>query len=844
MTTDIAPSAGNLPAEPNSFIGRERDLTELAGLLGQVRALTLCGPGGIGKTRLALRVAAGLAPEYPDGAWIVDLADAGDPALLVPLVAAMLGIRAERDLPLADTLTAALRPRAMLLILDTCERLVDVCAELAQQLLADCPGLRIIATSREPLRIRGEVAWRVPPLGLPPGPPLTSGSGYGPGLAIDGLAGSEAVQLFCDRAAAAWPGFTLGPGTIEAVAQVCRTLDGVPLAIELAAARVRTLSADQIAARLADRFALLASGDRTAPRRQQTLRAAVDWSYELLTGHEQMLLRRLSVFAGWNLEMVELICVGSQFAPADVLDLLTALIDKSLVIVDREPDGDARYRLLDLVREYAVEQEAKHGDVPALRLAHRDCMLALVERGFDHAYARADTSWSRRVALIYRSVAEQANFRLALACSLDRGDAEEGLRLCVAQRFTWMTGGDATAGLDWLDRMLALDRTVCPGLRAQALLSRAEIAFERQDYPAAGEFARECMAVGETSSSSHQAGGLRVLAFVALMDGRFGEGLDCAEAAIVAAQAAANEWEIGGSLLARAAAIAMAGRFDEAQRAFEAVLDFIGESRGWGRAQALYGLGRLANARGDKNSALRYLGAALSVYREVDAKSDISRCLAAIGWVALSQQELALARSSLTESLQLSLAAGQRLAVARGVEAQAALAVAAGNLASALQLVGASLVLHEAISETPSAAATRRLSELLIAAQAEFGPAQSSVLLAEGRAMSLDAVAALAAMAPEQLPAASAPESGADRSELVASAQSPAEIDRGGLTPREYQVAALVTRGLSNRAIARELVIAPSTAARHVANIFTKLGFSSRAQLAAWLTGYEPRVGS
>src|SRR5712691_5963930 len=304
MTTDIVIGLGNLPAEPNSFVGRHRDLAELALLLGEVRALTLCGPGGIGKTRLALRLAADIAPGFPDGSWLVDLADTADPGLLTQRVAAALGIREEPGRPLAATLTDALRPRRLLLILDTCEHMVDACAALVHQMLAGCPWLRLIATSREPLRVRGETAWRVPPLELP----ALSGGDDG----IAELAEHEAVRLFAERAAAVRPGFTLGQGNVHSVVQLCRTLDGVPLAIELAAARVSALSVEQIAARLDDRFQLLASGDRTAPPRQQTLRAAVDWSYELLTDPEQILLRRLSVFSGWNLEMAEGVCADEQ----------------------------------------------------------------------------------------------------------------------------------------------------------------------------------------------------------------------------------------------------------------------------------------------------------------------------------------------------------------------------------------------------------------------------------------------------------------------------------------------------------------------------------------------------
>ncbi len=275
-------------------------------MLGSVRALTLCGPGGIGKTRLALRLAWELAPGVAGGAWLAELGDTDDPAMVASRVAAAIGIREEPDRPLAETLTEALKPRHLLLVLDTCEHVVDASAALVQQLLAGCPGLRVIATSREPLRVRGETVWRVPPFALP------AAASAVPAAA---LMRHEAIRLFAERAAAVRPGFVIGAENRDAVVRLCRTLDGVPLAIELAAARARALSVEQIAARLGDRFQLLDSGDRTAPPRQQTLQAAVDWSYELLTGPEQVLLRRLSVFSGWNLEMAEQVCADEVIAP-------------------------------------------------------------------------------------------------------------------------------------------------------------------------------------------------------------------------------------------------------------------------------------------------------------------------------------------------------------------------------------------------------------------------------------------------------------------------------------------------------------------------------------------------
>src|SRR5450432_2056558 len=359
MTTDTAIGTGNLPAEPNSFVGRERDLAELALMLGEVRALTLCVPGGISNTRLALRLACDLVPDFPGGAWLVELGDTDDPELVPLRVAAALGVREEPGRPLADTVTDALRSRRLVLILDTCEHVVEACAALAHQLLAGCPELRLIATSREPLRVRGETAWRVPPLALP--------AQFGE-LSDADLAEHEAIRLFAERAAAVRPGFTLSRENIGAVVRLCRTLDGIPLAIELAAARIRALSVDQIAERLSDRFQLLASGDRTAPPRQQTLRAAVDWSYELLTEPEQVLLRRLSVFAGWNLDMAEQVCADEQIPDGTVLDLMAALIDKSLVTFDHELRGESRYRLLDTIKEYAASRLAASGEEDALWL--------------------------------------------------------------------------------------------------------------------------------------------------------------------------------------------------------------------------------------------------------------------------------------------------------------------------------------------------------------------------------------------------------------------------------------------------------------------------------------------
>jgi len=862
LIPDTAISAGNLPAEQNSFVGRERDLAELAAILRDVRALTLCGPGGIGKTRLALRLAGQELPSFPDGAWMADLSDVMEPRLVAKRVARTLGIVEEPDRPLGETLAAALRSRQLLLIMDTCEHVVDACADLVQLLLASCPRLQVIATSREPLRVRGETVWRVPPLELPAGP------GRQDVAQEADLTRHEAVRLFAERAAAVRPDFALTRRNAPAVAALCRTLDGMPLAIELAAARMRALSVEQVAARIRDRFQLLASGDRTAPARQQTLRAAVDWSYELLTGQEQLLLRRLSVFSGWNLDMAERVCADDAIPAEQVLDLLAGLIDKSLVTLDGEVAGDARYRLLDTVREYAGAQLTGSGEHTALRLRHRDYMLAIGEADALAGFASGGLSWPQRVQLFRRAQANLANYRSALDLCLERGDLSEGLRIAAALRSPWLAYGDATEGLDWYRRLLSAEGSIDPQVHATALAYRAELAFEQQDYRSAGLWAHGSLDICQASGSQATAGPQRLLALIALRENRYPEALRLAETAAAAAEAAGDNWEHGLALSARAAVLARQDRLNEAQRSFERALDVLRDNNGWGIAQVLYGLGGLARARRDYDSALRHYRQALDLYREIDVRPEIARCQAGIGWVGIAQGNVGLAAASLTESLRLSLATGQRLAMARGLEAFALLAVMAqggagngqpdraGPVSRALRLLGAALALREAVGHRASSDARARLDRLIETGRRELGAATADAILSAGAAMSADEAVAFAttepgppAAAPGSMPLPAAQKSGqpapapaaAQPAPAVPRQPVPASVSSAALTAREREIAVLIARGLSNRAIADELVISPATAARHVANIFTKLGFTSRAQLAAWVA--EHRAG-
>jgi predicted ATPase/DNA-binding CsgD family transcriptional regulator/Tfp pilus assembly protein PilF len=738
----------------------------------------------------------------------------------------------------------------MLLILDTCEHQVGDCATLVQLLLARCPWLRIIATSREPLRVRGETVWRVPPLDLPPDDARDAE-----------LAAHEAVRLFAARAAEARPGFALTSDNTAAVARLCRTLDGIPLGIELSAARVRALSVEQIAGRLRDRFQLLNSGDRTAPPRQQTLRATVDWSYELLDEAEQMLLRRLATFSGWNLDMAEQVCSDEAIGADEVLGLLISLIDKSLVVLDGEAAGDARYRLLDTIREYAAERLEAAGEKDALALRHRDCILALVEETTGRMFHRGDPPWPVRLAVFRRGIAEYGNFRIALQTSLEQEDADEGLRLCIGLRNIWLPHGDAREAAPWLDRFLVLPPgssqgrgEVSPQVRGRALACRAEIAFDLQDYDTLMRCATESLELSRASGDDFPVPtALRVISQAAARAGRFGDAVVYIEEAIAAAGAAGNDWEAGLTQATKAAIAVRQGKLNSAQRAYETALEVLADNIRWGVAQVEYGMGTLARNRGDADTAVRYYTDAMGVFRELDARPEIARCQAGIGWIAVASGDFDQAQESLAEALRLNQAGGQRLGIARGLEAFAALAAARQQPERAVRLAGAACQLRESLGHGTGIGP--RIEEVLEFARGRLGASAAAALFAEGREVTAEDAVGFA-LGPDQdqpVPGPAAPTEPAwtDPARLVGGARrgpapsapsapsSPAGLSTP-LTPREHEIARLIARGLSNREIADELVISPATAARHVANILAKLGFSSRTQVASWATRHEP----
>ncbi|WP_457337649.1 ATP-binding protein [Rhizobacter sp. P5_C2] len=472
----------NLPQPLSSFVGREQQVQELKDLLRGTRLLTLIGSGGCGKTRLAMHTAAGLTGEYPDGVWVVELAALADPQLVPDAVARVFGQKEQPGTPLVRTIVDHLASRNLLLVLDNAEHVLEACAQLSYALLSACPALRMLVTSRERLGIVGELTYRVPSLSMPDreeqGTP-------------ERLAHFESARLFIERAQLQQPRFVVTPENAPSLASICRRLDGIPLAIELAAARVRLMPVEEVGRRLDQRFDLLTGGSRTALPRHRTLRSLIDWSYDLLNGAEQELLCRASIFSGgWTLEAAERVCAGDGIDEKDVLDLLTSLADKSLVNA-RDAGGETRYELLETVRHYARDRLWNRGGEARLSHRHFDCMLALAEMAESRLKSGDQQVWLERLET------EHENLRAALAwsCAND-GSAADGLRLASSLGWFWSTRGHYSEGRRWLSILIA----AVPGgqedsVRAYALRGASSLTSHQGDYAEANRLNEEALAI-------------------------------------------------------------------------------------------------------------------------------------------------------------------------------------------------------------------------------------------------------------------------------------------------------------------------------------------------------------
>jgi DNA-binding CsgD family transcriptional regulator/Tfp pilus assembly protein PilF len=547
--------------------------------------------------------------------------------------------------------------------------------------------------------------------------------------------------------------------------------------------------------------------------------------------------------------MAEQVCsdeadpANDEGVPANaVLGLLASLIDKSLVVLDGEAAGNTRYRLLDTIREYAAERLAAAGEEGALSLRHRDCILTLVEERAAAMFDRGELPWPVRREMFRRGIAEYGNFRIALKTSLAQGDPETGLRLCVGLRSMWVPHGDAREAATWLDRFLVLS----PGqsssrMLGRALALRAEIAFDLQDYNKLERCARESLELSRASGDNAPVPvALRVMGQAAMRKGQFDDAVANVDEARAAAKSASNYWELGLALIAKAAIAVRQDELTSAQQTYEEALTVLADNHRWGGAQVQYGMGTLARVRHDDGMAVQHYRRAMEIFRELDAWPEIARCQAGIGWAAIASSDFGLAHKSLAEGLQLSRACGHRFGIARGLEAFAALAAAQQQPERAARLAGAARQLRESLGHP--AGMIPGIGEVLEQAGDRLGISAAAALFAEGREMTVEDAANYALGNIQEKPTSELPNDKEPAwTELTRPDTAGSHQDIGGvhkaadpLTRREHQIALLIVQGMSNREIANKLIISPTTAARHVANILAKLGLSSRTQVISW----------
>ena len=797
----------NLPAQVSRFIGRDAELAAVRDLVAASRLVTLTGAGGAGKTRLALQVAAGLAGGAGDGVWFADLAPLRDPDLVARTVADVLGVREEPGRPVLEALVEAVGGRSLLVLLDNCEHVIGACAKLADALLRGCPNLALLATSREPLGIGGERVHRVPSMGVP-----------ADGEDARVIRASEAVRLLEDRAAAQGVPLAWDEATADVAGRICRRLDGMPLAIELAAARLRVMPPAELEARLDERFVLLTGGSRAGMARQQTLRAMVDWSWELLNPPERAVLARLSAFAGgFGLAAAEAVAAGPDVPPGEVVGHLGELVDKSLVQFGDAGAGPGRYRLLETVRQYAAGRLDAQGPaaVNHAQTAHRDYYLALAEAATPHLVGPGQAAWLDRLD------AELGNLRAAIAVSLTQADPEPGLRLAAALRVYWRVRGHAAEGADVLRALLAAPAAQAATLpRARALAAAANLLQQTGGYATAADYCQQALAIARAVGEDYLVADLLdEQAWVLVRQGQPGAALPLIEQGLDLVRRLGEPHLTGLLVAARAYAAHVVGDPEDAVRdAAEALRLF---RRAGDRREAgvmLCNLGYYELSEGDLDAARRHLVESLGIARALNARSDIVYQTFNLGLAEYLGGSSTAAEALFAESLDLARRTGRKAHMAYALIGLALAGRGGTDLGWSARLHGAAdqalADLGHALEPLEARLADRDRQRL----RAAMGAGAFDAEYAAGRTLDLT-LAMDTAVADQAGPATPTP---------------PADpLARFGLTEREHEVLSLLAAGRSNPEIGQALFISTKTASVHVSNILAKLGVSGRVEAAA-----------
>jgi predicted ATPase/Tfp pilus assembly protein PilF len=676
----------NLPLQPTPLIGREKEVAHVCNLLrgDETRLLTLTGPGGTGKTRLALQAAADLLDDFSDGTFFVPLATLTEAELFSSAVAETLGVRETGEQPLDETLKDYLSERRLLLVLDNFEQVLEA-APTITELLAEAPGLKVLATSRAPLGLYGEHEFPVPPLTMPDlkhPPPLESLTQY------------EAVELFVERAQAVKPEFEVTNESAPAVAEICVRLDGLPLAIELAAARIKMLPPKAMLQRLTSRLKLLTGGARDLPERQRTLRATIEWSFALLDQGEQVLFARLAVFSGGRtLEAIEAICDAEGDLPVDVFEGVSSLLDKSLLRQEEGPGGEPRFVMLETVHEFAREKLQESAEAGEIKRTHTEYFLTLAEEAYPELKGANQLQWLERLEV------EHDNMRAALSWASEHKEVEVALRLGDALWLFWSTRGYQSEGRRWLQEALAIDGSVLPEVRAMALAGIGRLAFEQGDYDRAQEACEEglgLLANEARESSEAKLWLLERLGWVAWAREEYEQAKQLFEESLAPSRKMKDTWWLATSLLGLALVTHSLGDYERATELYEQSMDLFREQGDKRRlSTCLNNLAMMVYSQGDLGRAAKLTEESVALVRELGARGDVSIGLCNLGWIALLREDIGRAADIYKESLSLSWETGLNLVVQSTLEGFACLAGAKGEAEQTARLWGAAQALHE-----------------------------------------------------------------------------------------------------------------------------------------------------